>query len=60
VRRCGCRKINQLQENQTVASNEQDSHDRSAADRKADVIGILVIFSVLVLMALHFVSGWTF
>jgi len=43
-----------------VASNEHDSHDSSAADRKADVIGILVIISALVLMAMHFVSRWTF
>jgi hypothetical protein len=30
------------------------------ADRKADVWAILVIFSMLVAGALHFVSGWTF
>ncbi|MEQ8860178.1 MAG: hypothetical protein RIC56_16165 [Pseudomonadales bacterium] len=32
----------------------------SAEDRKADVKAILVIFSALVLAALHFVSGWNF
>jgi hypothetical protein len=40
--------------------NENPPEDSGAADRKADLIGILVIFSALVLMALHFVSGWTF
>ena len=30
------------------------------ADRKADVRAILVVFAVLVLGAIHFVSGWTF
>ena len=31
-----------------------------AADSKADVLAIFVIFSMLVLGAIHFVSGWTF
>jgi hypothetical protein len=31
-----------------------------ADDQRTDVRAILVIFSVTVLMALHFVSGWTF
>ena len=31
-----------------------------ADDQRSDVRAILVIFSVTVLMALHFVSGWTF
>jgi hypothetical protein len=31
-----------------------------AGDRKADVQAILVIFTMLVLGAIHFVSGWTF
>jgi len=31
-----------------------------AADSKADVRAILVIFTMLVLGAIHFVSGWTF
>ena len=29
-------------------------------DQRTDVRAILVIFSVAILMALHFVSGWTF
>lgn len=40
--------------------NDQTPEQLAAADRKADVIGILVIFTALVLTALHFVSGWTF
>jgi hypothetical protein len=43
-----------------VALNENPPEDSSAADRKADAIGILVIITALVFMALHFVSGWTF
>ena len=30
------------------------------ADRRADRIAILVVFGALILMAVHFVSGWTF
>lgn len=30
------------------------------ADRKADVRAILVIFTAMVLGAVHFISGWTF
>jgi hypothetical protein len=40
--------------------NENPHEDVGAADRKADLIGILVIFTALVLGAVHFVSGWTF
>jgi hypothetical protein len=36
-----------------------DSSERDA-DRKADLIGIIVIFTTLLLGAYHFVSGWTF
>jgi hypothetical protein len=49
-----------LQETQAVALNENSPDDSNAADRKADVIGILVIFTALVLVAVHFISGWTF
>ena len=31
-----------------------------AADSKADVRALFVIFTMLVLGAIHFVSGWTF
>jgi hypothetical protein len=31
-----------------------------AADSKADVWSAFVVFSMLVLGAIHFVSGWTF
>ena len=34
--------------------------DLAEADRKADVKAILVIFTALVLAAVHFISGWTF
>jgi len=42
----------------------QDSNalvdDKSAEDRKVDAWAVLVIFSALVLGAVHFISGWTF
>jgi hypothetical protein len=50
----------ELQETQAVALNENPLDDGNPADRKADVIGILVIFTALVLGAIHFISGWTF
>jgi hypothetical protein len=50
----------ELQETQGVAPNENPPDDGDAADRKADLIGILVIFTALVLGAVHFISGWTF
>ena len=31
-----------------------------AEDRKSDLRALLVIFAVLVLGAVHFISGWTF
>ncbi|MEJ2087845.1 MAG: hypothetical protein P8Y69_05115 [Gammaproteobacteria bacterium] len=31
-----------------------------AADRRADVVAILVVFCALVAGAVHFISGWTF
>lgn len=43
-----------------MSAENQTPEEAAAADRKADVIGILVIFTGMVLMALHFVSGWTF
>ncbi len=33
---------------------------RSDEDRKVDAWAVLAIFTVLVLGAVHFVSGWTF
>ncbi len=32
----------------------------NAADRKADIWALLIIFCALVLSAVHFISGWTF
>ncbi|MFU8817320.1 MAG: hypothetical protein ACNA7W_18385 [Pseudomonadales bacterium] len=41
-----------------MALNENPPEDNDDADRKADVIAIMVIFSALVLAAVHFISGW--
>lgn len=43
-----------------MALHSDSPEDTAAADRKADVKAILIIFTALVLMAVHFVSGWTF
>lgn len=43
-----------------MSGQSQSPEELAAADRKADVKAILVIFTALVLGALHFVSGWTF
>jgi hypothetical protein len=43
-----------------VASHDRTPEDWEKEDRKADVTAILVIFTALVLIAIHFVSGWTF
>jgi hypothetical protein len=43
-----------------VAHHPDTPEALTAADRRTDVKAILVIFSALVLGALHFVSGWTF
>jgi len=40
--------------------DSKEIEDQQAGDRKADLIGIMVIFSCLVMAAIHFVSGWTF
>ncbi len=37
-----------------------DSKDQKAADRKTDVIAIMIIFTCLIMAAVHFASGWTF
>jgi hypothetical protein len=51
-------------ENADAGSVEVSTVSRIEAEReedqRSDVRAILVIFSVAVLMALHFVSGWTF
>ena len=39
---------------------DHDSTNASKADRGADMKAIAVIFVSLVLMAIHFVSGFTF
>jgi hypothetical protein len=41
-------------------SDRTPGDEIDAADRRADVTAILVIFAALVLGALHFVSGWQF
>jgi hypothetical protein len=41
-----------------MASEHQDPEARAAADRKADVAGILIIFTALVLAVVYFISGW--
>jgi|TARA_Y100001933_G_scaffold257914_1_gene305054 hypothetical protein len=43
-----------------VSAEHQTPEQAADADRKADVKAILVIFTTMVLMALHFVSGWKF
>jgi hypothetical protein len=43
-----------------VSAKEKPPEELAAEDRKADVKAIIIIFVVLVLGALHFVSGWTF
>jgi len=40
--------------------DSKEIEDQQAGDRKADLIGIMVIFGCLVLAAIHFASGWTF
>jgi len=30
------------------------------ADQRADARGVLIIFTCIILMAVHFVSGWSF
>jgi hypothetical protein len=44
-------------------TNTENTDRREAeqkADAKADWIAILVVFTMLVLGAVHFISGWTF
>jgi hypothetical protein len=43
-----------------VATPDKTPEEISADDRKSDVIAILVIFTALLLGAMHFASGWTF
>ena len=43
-----------------VSGQDLSPEELNAADRKADLKAILVIFTALVLGAVHFVSGWTF
>ncbi len=39
-----------------LVGNESDQ----AADKKADLKAAMIVFTMLVLGAIHFVSGWTF
>ena len=43
-----------------MSSADKTPEQIAAEDKKADVIAIIIIFTALVLGALHFVSGWTF
>ena len=43
-----------------MAAPETTPEEIAADDKKADVIAVFIIFTSLVLGALHFVSGWTF
>jgi hypothetical protein len=60
ARRCSLCKIKRKE--QTVANEENT--DRLEVERKgdsrADLIAIIVVFTMLVLGAVHFISGWTF
>ena len=40
-------------------AHANNHEDPAAADRKADVRAVMVIFTALVLAAVHFISGWT-
>lgn len=44
----------------SVADHQQTPEQLAEGDRKADLVAILVIFTALVLGAVHFISGWTF
>lgn len=43
-----------------MSATDKTPEELAADDRKADVRAIIVVFTCLVLGALHFVSGWTF
>ncbi|MEQ8484028.1 MAG: hypothetical protein RIB46_06665 [Pseudomonadales bacterium] len=43
-----------------MSAHEQSTEEAEAADRRADGKAVLLIFTALVLIAVHFVSGWTF
>ncbi|HEX7037237.1 MAG TPA: hypothetical protein VF210_15790 [Pseudomonadales bacterium] len=43
-----------------MATPDKTPEQIAAEDRKADLIAILVIFTALILGAIHFASGWTF
>jgi hypothetical protein len=43
-----------------VATPDKTPEEIAAEDRKADVVAIVIIFTALVLGALHFASGWNF
>jgi hypothetical protein len=43
-----------------MASHDDSPEQAAAADSRADIKAILLIFVALVLGAVHFVSGWTF
>jgi hypothetical protein len=39
-------------------SNSNSPHDLEEADSAADVRGILIVFGMMVLGAVYFISGW--
>ena len=43
-----------------MSASDKTPEQIAAEDRKADVIAIIIIFTTLVLGALHFASGWKF
>lgn len=43
-----------------MSHQEQTPEQLAKADRKADLVAIVIIFTTLVLGAVHFISGWTF
>lgn len=43
-----------------MATPDKTPEQIAEEDRKADLIAVLVIFTALVLGAIHFASGWTF
>ena len=46
-------------ENTETQDSNALTDDKLAEDRKTDAWAVLIIFSALVLGAVHFISGWT-
>jgi hypothetical protein len=43
-----------------MSSHDLSPEELAEADRRADVKAILLVFTALVLGAVHFISGWSF